>query len=166
MNRRFYLVLLCLLSLASLIGAEESLPRGILLGGRAELERNRNGGGGEFGIILSGSSPIRSQCILQVSGYGTPVDGMGELALKLTMGGVSENRYHTYGFLRGGMGFLGDSRLAWDLSGGGGFELFISSHQSFVVEMGGGSNWVSSPFESREGYGGYAFVSPGFRYYF
>lgn len=104
--------------------------------------------------------------ILQGSGYGTSQVGMGELAVKLTLGGISDNRYHTYGFLRGGLGFMGDSEFCWDASGGAGFELFTTPFQAFVIEFGGGSNWNSHPFESGQGFGGYAFIAPGFRYYF
>ena len=154
------------LSLVGMCWAEGNLPGGFVLGSRVEMERLRNGGGGEAGFVLTDDPGLRSMLIIQVSGYGTSVSGMGEIAAKITLGGVSENRYHTYGFLRGGMCLSGDPELFWDLSGGGGFELFSSTNQAFFLEMGGGFNWHNSPFSEEEGFGGYAFIAPGIRHYF
>ena len=165
MKKRFLAVCM-IIGAAGLCWAQNALPGGIMLGSRVELERLRNGGGGEVGYVFASSSGFRSMGILQVSGYGTSVDGMGEIAGKLTFGGVSEYRYHTYGFVRGGICFSGNPDLAWDVSGGGGFEIFASKRQAFFVEMGGGFNWRKSPFGDEEGYGGYAFIAPGLRHYF
>ncbi|MBN2510569.1 MAG: hypothetical protein JXB03_09835 [Spirochaetales bacterium] len=166
MKRKYCIpVTLLLLSLSFCFGND--IESGdFILGSRVEVERIRNGGGGEIGFVIFGSPGVRSLIVFQVSGYGGASGGMGELAAKLTFGGVSQERYYTYGLLRGGVCFTGEPHPAWDLSGGGGFELFFSPRNSFYLEMGGGVNWFESMFEEEEGFGGYAFVSPGFRYYF
>jgi hypothetical protein len=106
---------------------------------------NYIGGGGvaDFGILLlnKNSLDIRNHFVIRGAGYDD--GGLFSLSEKISIGGLVENKFRSYGYIEGGIGLWGDKSkdffgmpLAYTFGGGGGTDIFLQEHFSIYFEAG------------------------------
>jgi hypothetical protein len=104
---------------------------------------NYTGGGGSadiaFLIYNKNSFDIRNHFIFR----GTGADDFGgliSLSEKISIGGLLENKFRSYGYIEGGIGLWGNEffgkPLAYTFGGGGGTDIFLMERFSIYFEAG------------------------------
>ena len=101
------------------------------------------GGAADFGFLLfnKNSLDIRNHFIIR--GAGLDEGGLLSLAEKISIGGLVENKFRSYGYIEGGIGLWGDKNkdffrmpLAYTFGGGGGTDIFLHERFSIYFEAG------------------------------
>jgi hypothetical protein len=131
-------------------------------GGGITFSPNVDGAGhGEFSFLLYHNKlDIRNHILLR--GTGLVIDnvnyGLLTLSEKISLGGIiSNNRFRSYTFLEGGIGFFGNNDkkffstpLAYSFGAGGGTDIFMGKNGSVYLEAGYlghilGSKYIGRP---------------------
>ena len=103
------------------------------------------GGGGfaDFGFLLFNKNSLDIRNHFVIRGAGFENGGLLSLAEKISIGGLMENKFRSYGYIEGGIGLWGDKNknffempLAYTFGGGGGTDIFLKENFSIYFEAG------------------------------
>jgi hypothetical protein len=95
-----------------------------------------------FLLFNKKSLDIRNHFIFRGAGLAES-SGLFSLSEKLSIGGLLENKFRSYGYIEGGIGLWGNEDknffempLAYTFGGGGGTDIFLLEHLSICFEAG------------------------------
>ena len=101
------------------------------------------GGYGEFAFLLNNKGSLQIVNHIIGKGENIVVDGnaygVGSITEKISFGGFLSEKFRTYAFVQGGVGFGGGNEtnvLNLNFGGGGGFDLFVHKQVSICLEAG------------------------------
>ena len=107
-------------------------------------------------------STFRNHILL--SGFGYNGGGILAIGNKLLIGGFTQNSIRTYSFIEGHVGLyksndkeFNETPLFFDMTCGGGIDIYTSNKLSFFVEIGGGFSSFGADFKGK------AHLGVGFR---
>ncbi len=183
--KRFYMLIVLLCAFAAMLWAGDGdaenmtaggpLPR-FSLGSGVVLESFKSGGYGELLFTLTEGDGYQTRLGFVLAGFGSQDGwGLGQLALKFSLGGPWNGAFRSYGFLEAGAGVAGGggndfslAPLPFDIRGGGGAEILLYKNSSLFFEYGGGFLFFAGALPAGVSTlldGGYAHFSMGLRYY-
>jgi hypothetical protein len=135
--KRFYCLFILFLVVGSIFLFAQT-PKFSLGGG--PFFTNYIGGGGvaDFGFLLFNKNSLDIRNHFVIRGAGFDDGGLLSLAEKISIGGLMENKFRSYGYIEGGIGLWGDKNkgffgmpVAYTFGGGGGTDIFL--HERFSI---------------------------------
>jgi hypothetical protein len=155
MKKNFFLFVLFFATGSVFLSAQ---TKKLTIGGGTFFTSYIDGGGfADIGLLIfnKNSFDIRNHFVLRGGGIGDSQGGFLSLSEKISIGGLEENKFRSYGYVEGGIGLWGNKGKgffemppAYTFGGGGGTEIFMREHSCIFFEAGAliyifDDNWKS-----------------------
>ena len=150
-NKTFFISVLFIIVLASGVElfaqenrTDEKIPK-LSLGGGPFFANDFGGGGyADFALLIFNKNgwDIRNHFVFRGGGLSTD-GGMMSFSEKISVGGLMQNKFRSYGYIEGGIGLLANTNkgffetpLTATFGGGGGTDIFLTETFCIFFEAG------------------------------